>query len=279
MTAQGAKAAVEINSSSNPTYKTWLKLKNKRGRDREDAFLIESRKLIADYLASTHELTYLVCQKEDHPSLMESLKQALHRFDDPRIEDKLNHIRWTFLSKELFDELTEMESSDGLIGVASGRLSTQLTSSKEASRILLLDNLQDPGNVGTLLRSAEAFGFKTVIGLDSVDFENSKVLRASMGSAFRLTLHSTKLEQLLTWVADKDIPIIGADMGGEDYRVFEWPSSFCLALGNEGNGLRNEMNALIRHSISIPMTGLVESLNVAVSGSVIMSGINKPQVG
>ncbi len=279
MNKKASDRALRINSPVNPSYKSWLKLKQRRGRNKENAYLVESRKLIADLIASEHEVAYLICQEEDYDRLSKELYSALERFKDPLLKAKVESIKWSFLSKALFDDLSLMEQSDGLIGLVSGRLDTPLGVETASKRALLLDRLQDPGNVGTLLRSAEAFGFDSVIGLESVDFENPKVLRASMGSAFRLHLYVTDHEVLAAWVKEKKMEIIGADMDGKDYRSFAFAPSSCLVLGNEGGGISDDMERLISHKITIPMAGDVESLNVAISGSIIMSEMNKLQVG
>lgn len=179
------------------------------------------------------------------------------------------------LPKPLFSSLSGMKESDGVIAVVSGCLAQPWDSETrwhlaQLPRILVLDGLQDPGNVGTLLRSAEAFGFHGVIGLSCVDFSHPRVLRASMGSAFRLLLCAPGYDTFSRGMEDR--PWIGADLSGSDYRTFAWPERFGLILGNEGNGLSETLASQLSAVVTIPMAGRVESLNVAVSGTVLMAG-------
>ena len=134
----------------------------------------------------------------------------------------------------------------------------------------MLDGINDPGNIGTMIRSAEAFGFKDVILMpDTVDVYNEKSLRASMGSIFRLNIINMSYRDV-----DRLKPIykiLSADMVGIDVTAFKKDSKIILAIGNEANGLSQNMREITDDFIKIPMEGEIESLNAAIAASIIMN--------
>ena len=261
-----------IQSENNERIKRWRKYRQARGRIKEGGFLVESRKLVADLIASPYEIESLVCREENLDSLLADLQSLGRRFNDPGYYRKLDSLPKVLVDDQLFGALSEMEKSDGLIAVGRGKIYSRALSADEADSIsLCLDRLQDPGNVGALLRSAEAFGIRTVIGLGSVDFENPKLLRASMGSAFRLRLIATGRDEYLNYLDRQEVSLVVADMEGEDYRTFSWPEKLSILMGNEGGGVAADLMARADCRISIPMQGLVESLNVTVSASLLMA--------
>ena len=266
-----------IESRNNPKYKTWLKLKTARGRKKEGAFIIESHKLIADAALSGINVDALLVDEalsdlakdrlivtiEDR-----GLKADFKAFAKPDLPEPF------ILNSRLFRNLSEMESSDGVMAVCSGRLESNFEGQTDGQRVLILDRIRDPGNLGTLLRSAEAFNFKSVICIDSCDISNYKVLRASMGSAFRLSIYKTGyeygLEKLEKWKSESSYRWYGGDMGGLDFRKIQACDKMALVIGNEGGGLSDWFKSRLDKVIKIPMQGLVESLNAAVSGSILM---------
>ena len=149
--------------------------------------------------------------------------------------------------------------------------------SKPKSNFLVLDTLQDPGNVGTLIRTATACGFSDVFLLDSVKINNSKMIRSSVGTIFKIKVHSISKQEFISYFSDWHLPLLKADMNGENIFNTKFPKQIGIVLGNEGNGVSQEISALCNQAISIPMQNDVESLNVAVSGSIIMYQIIQKQ--
>ncbi len=145
---------------------------------------------------------------------------------------------------------------------------------KEVSRQLILDGIQDPGNLGTLIRLADWFGIEQIIcSEDTVDFYNPKVIQASMGSFLRVNIAYENLENYLQ---KGDFRNIGTDMEGENLYDFNFPEKFNLVLGNEGNGMRPETEKLLQNKISIPRFGKsqsTESLNVSMAAGIILGQI------
>jgi len=139
-----------------------------------------------------------------------------------------------------------------------------------------LDGIQDPGNLGTLIRLADWFGIAQIIcSEDTVDFYNPKVIQASMGSFVRVNIVYQNLENFLQKTKN---PIIGTDMEGSNFYQFAFPDRFNLVLGNEGNGIRPEIEKLLTDKITIPRFGqskATESLNVSMAAGIILGQIFK----
>ena len=139
---------------------------------------------------------------------------------------------------------------------------------------LVLDGIQDPGNLGTIIRLADWFGIEQIIcSEDTVDFYNPKVIQASMGSFLRVNITYQNIENYLQ---NSTAAIIGTDMDGENFYQFEFPEKFNLILGNEGNGIRPNIEELLTHKITIPRFGKsksTESLNVSMAAGIILGQI------
>ncbi len=138
---------------------------------------------------------------------------------------------------------------------------------------LVLDGVQDPGNLGTIIRTAEWFGFKHIIcSEDTVEMYNPKVVQATMGSLARMKIIYTALKPLLE---SSDLPVFGAVLNGENIYNTNWPKSGFMIFGSEGNGISQEVKLLITKPLTIPGAGLAESLNVAISVAVCCSEIKR----
>lgn len=139
---------------------------------------------------------------------------------------------------------------------------------------LILDGIQDPGNLGTIIRLADWFGISQIIcSEDTADFYNPKVIQASMGSFLRVNIVYENLEKYLSHNMQ---PVIGTDMDGINFYNYTFPKQFNLVLGNEGNGIRPEIEDLLTDKITIPRFGkskATESLNVAMSAGIILGQI------
>ena len=172
------------------------------------------------------------------------------------------------IDEKSFDAVSSLETSQGVMAVVPvprGRMEVR-------GNVLVLDRIQDPGNVGTLLRTAKAFGFGTVFCIDSADAWSQKVLRSASGVQLGMNIVECGLDEFLAWYAGNgDLPLITADMGGCDIGEFApTKCAFGLVLGNEGSGVCAQLKTLAKHVVSVPMQNGVESLNVAVAGGILM---------
>ncbi len=136
---------------------------------------------------------------------------------------------------------------------------------------LVLDGVQDPGNLGTIIRTADWFGIQNIIcSEDTVDAYNPKVVQATMGSLARTNIHYTDLAELLP---NLDLPIFGALLDGENIYRTDFGNEGLILMGNEGNGIRPDIQALVDRAITIPRIGKAESLNVAIATALFCSEI------
>lgn len=152
---------------------------------------------------------------------------------------------------------------------------TQYIVKKPKTNFLVLDGLQDPGNVGTLIRTAKASGFDTIFLVDSVRKENSKLIRSSVGAVFDSQVYQVTKQQFLDMAKKFNFRLICCDMEGENIFNFVADEKIGVVVGNEGNGVSEEISSICYKTVRIPMMSGIESLNAGVSGSIIMYEINK----
>ena len=237
-----------INSTSNQKYKYISKLRNKKYRDIEDKFIIESKKLVEEAISSADvDFIFLSESKKDYQTNLEKII-----FDD-----------------KLFNKLSNLKSPDGFAAVVKKKKENEISS----KRVLLLDGLNDPGNMGTIIRSAEAFGFNDILlGPNTVDIYNEKTLRASMGSIFRLNIKQISYEDLD--LLKKSYKLVAADMSGYDINKCKIEDDIILVIGNEANGLSDTIRSMTDIYVKIPMKGKIESLNAAIAASILMNNLS-----
>ena len=143
------------------------------------------------------------------------------------------------------------------------------------TNFLVLDTLQDPGNVGTLIRTAKACGFEYIFLLDSVRKENSKLVRSSVGAVFDSKVYQMSKAEFETFAKENKLQLAMCDMDGENIFAFKPEGIIGVVVGNEGQGVCDQIASLCSKTIKIPMMKGIESLNAGVSGSIIMYEINK----
>lgn len=178
------------------------------------------------------------------------------------------------VNEHVMRALSEREEPQGLVATFA-LPQTALTDIQlpPCPLVLLLDRLRDPGNLGTLLRTADAVGASAVLLLPPcVDPFDPKVLRASMGSCFSLPVVTVdSREMLLAWLRKQGLPLCGGDAAaGQLWTALDWRGGLALALGNEAEGLDEALTAQCDHLAALPQQGRAESLNVAVAGGVLM---------
>lgn len=262
-------------SAQNPHFRRWRKLTGSHGRKKEGAYLVESHKLVVEALLSGAPLEALLWNRSQQKELegaFWALLEARAGAFPSGAGDRAREIRAKslLLAPGRFQKLSLMTHSDGLIAVCSGTLDQEVKD--PLGPCLILDRIQDPGNLGALFRSAEAFGYDTIFLIDCCDPCNPKALRAAMGASFRLHLVALSEEDWLAYQGKRRLTLYGADMVGEDYRKIRPPKgSFGLLIGNEGQGIRPRLQEGIDGRISIPMKGSVESLNAAISAAILMA--------
>ena len=226
-----------ITSLENQKVKLLLKLDNTRTRKKEKKFIVEGKHLVEEA----------------------RLKGVL--LEAYSIEEKDGYIT---LSKEIMKKICNTDTVVTEIGLCKIVESTTLS-----DKLLVLDGVQDPGNMGALMRSAKAFGFDTIIiGNGSCDIYNDKVIRASQGAIFKLSFIHADLLEIIPKLSVYDIYGTNVVNGIELDNVTK-TNKMAIVLGNEGNGISKEVQDILKKNIYIPMSN-TESLNVSVAGSIIM---------
>ena len=232
-----------IESLDNATIKSLRKLKQKKYRDKQQAFLVEGHHLVEEAIKAG------VCD------------QVIHTEDVD-----VDFTKTLLVSDAVFSSLSDVMSPQGVMAVC-----LKQPGDFSPGDYLLLDHIQDPGNMGTLLRSAKAFGFENIVLDECVDVYNPKVLRATQGVIFNLDLKSMTLEDFLSRYKES-LRIYGTDVtNGESLSSIKRTKDerVALLLGNEGAGVKECLLNAADHILSIDMPG-AESLNVAVAGGIIM---------
>lgn len=188
--------------------------------------------------------------------------------------DKLAECGYELVSDEVYKKLSDTQTPQGILclieqaGYTLGDMTV-----KKAPLLVMLEDLQDPGNLGTIMRAGEGAGIDGIImSRGTVDIYNPKTIRATMGSIFRVPfLYVDELSDTMRLLQDKGIHIYAAHLNGENYYDgFSFASGTVFLIGNEGNGLRKETADCADSYIKIPMEGRVESLNAAVAASLLM---------
>ena len=146
---------------------------------------------------------------------------------------------------------------------------------KPTGNFLVIDSLQDPGNVGTLIRTAKACNFQCVFLVDSVSVTNSKLIRSSVGAVFNIKVFSMKKEEFLKFAKVNNLKLLCCDMDGENIFSFKVNSKVGVVVGNEGQGVCEDIEKICYQKVKIPMSEGIESLNAGVSGSIIMYQLSK----
>lgn len=258
-------AEERVSSPQNLWVKRLRWLHSRKGRQRFGQFFAEGTRLLeeAQRAGWRPERVFYVPQRLRTPRDSALLQGWLKR-----------KVLCLEMEESLFLQLADTESPQGILAIFPQRLTPLRDLQPTAgSRYLLLEGLKDPGNVGTLLRTAQAFGVEAVLFLGGVDPFNPKAVRASMGAIFQVSLVMTSLEEFARWrgQAQPSLALVASvPRGGEPLPSFSWPFPFVLALGNEVEGLSQELLHLADARVSIPMFGETESLNVAVAGSVLL---------
>lgn len=187
---------------------------------------------------------------------------------------KLDEIGYETVAGEIFARMSDTHTPQGILCVVRRpEYSLEQLLRAETSLLLLLEDLQDPGNLGTIIRTGEAAGVTGVImSAKTVDIYNPKTIRATMGSVFRVPfLYVESLRETIGLLRRREVHTYAAHLDGrEDYDSFSFREPTAFLVGNEGNGLTGETAALAERRLKIPMEGEVESLNAAVAASLLM---------
>ncbi|MFG6116468.1 TrmH family RNA methyltransferase [Halobacillus sp. MO56] len=239
-----------LTSLQNTRVKQWMKLKKKREREKSKSFLVEGYHLVEEAIKSEWETKEVIVKEEtDVPEWIEKE-------------------RVTRVSKEIFTALSETETPQGIAAVVE----MKDFETRSFHHVLLIDAVQDPGNLGTLIRTADAAGFDgVIIGKGSVDPFNEKVIRATQGSLFHLPVIQGELNDWISLLKHQGLTVFASTLeNAKPYHEITFPKKAALIVGNEGAGIQEEMIGLADNQVYIPIVGQAESLNVAIAAGILM---------
>lgn len=253
-----------ITSLTNPKIKRLVQLKNKgKLRREEKVFLVEGSRMFREL----PEEAVLELYVTEH---------FLDGSKDSEVERKLQKFRnlCETVSEEVFARISDTVTPQGILAVVRQMEYTlEDVLKKDRPLLLVTEDIQDPGNLGTMFRTAEAAGVDGIImSRDTVDIYNPKTVRATMGAIFRMPfLYADSLTEVMDILKKRDITVYAAALHHSvSYTEADYCKGSAVLIGNEGNGLRQETVELASQAVSIPMQGKVESLNASISAAVIL---------
>lgn len=237
-------------SVQNPKIKYFKKLHTKKHRDQEGLFLIEGEHLVEEAFKKGFLKEVIV------------LDSNKYNFDVPK----------TLVSSNVMKYLSELDSPTEIIGVCK-----KISSKVVGDRVLMLDGIQDPGNLGSIIRSAVAFNIDTVIlSNDTVDLYNAKVVRATQGLLFHINIIRDDLVKSVVDLKESGYMVYGTEVtGGKSLKNIVKINKFVIIVGNEGSGVSDKVKELCDSLIYIDVNPVVESLNVGVAASIILYELDK----
>lgn len=270
-----------ITSSSNPYIKYVKSLIKKPGlRKRDNVYLVEGMRMIKD--APEDDIHTLIVSSElmtESEALELVLGPSARHFSEEAIGEDVNamFLNIVMVSPEVIKSVSETVTPQGIVAVMKRK---EYTDYKGKSSYLLLEDIQDPGNLGTLMRTAEAAGIDVVImSRGCVDIYNPKTIRSTMGTIYRQPfITCNDMNEWDTIVDDlirDGVKLYGGYLDDSSYYAdVDFTARCGIVIGNEGNGISDEMIAKI-DKVNIPMNGEIESLNASVAGSILMYEMNR----
>jgi TrmH family RNA methyltransferase len=238
-------------------------LKRRKARERRSQFVAEGVRTVEELLRS--------------PFKVRGALQTLSLAETPRGQALLydlarRSIECGVVSEKEFSSAADTEHPQGILAIADvpERTLSALTLT-DTTRLLVLDAIQDPGNAGTLVRTAAALGVASVVALPgTADLWNAKAVRSGVGAQFRIPALHASLDELTAFLGTQGIELWGADAAGEPVSGANAPRRLALAVGNEGAGLSAGVRKLSKKIVGLPMAAQVESLNVSVAAGIML---------
>ena len=249
---------IYIESKENNLYKETKKLKDRRGRNKSSKYIIEGFRLIQEAFKAELDIQYIFINNEEEKRIDENLK------------DYKDSTKIYGLSDNLLKELCATEKPQGIVAVVNMK---KIDMALEGKFYLLCDKVQDPGNLGTIIRTAHAAGVDGIIlTKGTVDVYNEKTIRSTMGSLFHIpVVYDDENLSIVKALINKGFSLLSTSLEGDkDFFDEDLTGNIVISVGNEGNGVSREVYELSDKKVKIPMPGGAESLNVAIATSIIL---------
>lgn len=255
-----------ITSKDNELIKHIRKLKEKKYRDEFGEFIVEGAKMIEEAIHEKAQIRHIIvcddCKTES--SMTQEQLYDIAKYECVYVTEKVFHL------------ITEVKAPQGIMAVIEKPTQIEDKIDYRANHFLLLDNIQDPGNIGTILRTADSLNMKQIIvSPGTADCYNSKVVRSTMGAIFRVKVMEKELEKVIKEMRKRKIKVYATDLKTEQTIYDVDYKKSAIVIGNEANGVSQNILKLADESIKIPMTGKTESLNAAVATGIILYEMNR----
>lgn len=247
-----------ITSLHNDLVKRAASLKVKKYRQREGLFLLEGKRAVEEALASGWKIQCLF-----YTQLPEGWEE----------QAETSRVPWYQVSLPVLQKITATEDPQRVAALVELHRDNLESFAPEKGLVLVLDQIRDPGNLGTLIRTADALGAVAVVLMENTaDLYNPKVVRSTMGSLFHLPIFTgVSVEVLAAWCRKRQFALWATALeGAEDVTKLQWPDKVALVLGSEAEGVSGELLAKADQKVKIPMDGHAESLNVAIAGGILL---------
>lgn len=227
-------------------------LGHKKRRDEERLFLVEGSKMVAELVQHNPAQIMRLYATETFYSHCAAAKNIQPHF---------------VVTDEELERISQLQTPNQALALLH-YFPQQEWSAASNEWTLALDGIRDPGNMGTIVRLADWFGIKQIVcSPDCADIYNPKVVQATMGSIMRVSIIE---KELTTFLSNQQLPVVGAVLGGKELASYKFPGSGILVIGNEANGIREEVIPLLSDALMIPRFGEVESLNAAIATSIFL---------
>ena len=263
---------IEINSRDNEKIKYTKSLLKSKNRSKEGKFIIEGYRILTLAMEFEGIIDYVFINED-----FEAKKE--HGEFVSVLENKGIKVYKT-LNKN-FKDMVDTENTQGILAVVSFEKKNLKENLRDDDKyIVVLDRIQDPGNMGTIIRTADAAGADAIITLKGcVDIYNPKVIRSTMGSIFRMNIIPAERDEMISVLKERGIKIVSSWLNTDNYydRV-DYGEKVALVIGNEANGIEDSIAEQSDILVKIPIYGSAESLNAAISSAILMYEIKKSMV-
>jgi TrmH family RNA methyltransferase len=238
------------------TVKFTKSLQNKKFRREYSQFIVEGEKSVLEVLDSdfiVHKLLVTNFFLNKYENKLKPFSECIEIAGDHEL-----------------DTIGSLQSNDAAIAICNIK-TEELSAHTSDGWIIALDQINDPGNLGTIIRIADWYGISTIVcSEDTADVYNPKVINASKGSFIRVSIFYT---DLLSFLKKSERPVYGADLTGENIHTISFPKSGIIVMGNEAHGISDRISNMIQHTITIPRFGQAESLNVGIATAIFCDRI------
>ncbi|TDQ19674.1 TrmH family RNA methyltransferase [Algoriphagus boseongensis] len=243
---------------SKNTVKFIKSLHQKKYRSQSGQFFVEGEKSVLEVLDSDFLVDLLLVTE----NFQQKYARRLERFKGEKI----------LVTQNQLEQVGQFQSNDSALAVVTMKSNEAFTPTRD-ELILALDEVRDPGNLGTIIRIADWYGIKKMVfSLHTAEFYNPKVIQASMGSFTRVKFFYGDLQEVFTkW----RLPVYGAFLKGENIHEMKSISPGVIVMGNESNGISGEIEKLVNHKVTIPAFGEAESLNVAIATAILCDNFKR----